>query len=87
MAIYDSLKSIIDYINLKLGRTEIGNIYMTMMIFHKLLFVLSICFVFLQEQIVRCDSGYNVGVGIWDMTGPSVEVIGFVMKGLKSFSN
>jgi hypothetical protein len=27
---------------------------------------------------VHGESGYQVGVGIWDMTGPSVEVLLFL---------
>ena len=35
-----------------------------------------LCFLLL---FVHGESGYQVGVGIWDMTGPSVEVLLFLL--------
>ena len=35
-----------------------------------------LCFLSL---FVRGESGYQVGVGIWDMTGPSVEVTALII--------
>ena len=36
--------------------------------------LLIISILYLLSLFVRGESGYQVGVGIWDMTGPSVEV-------------
>ena len=38
--------------------------------------ILIISILCLLSIIVHGESGYQVGVGIWDMTGPSVEVYG-----------